>query len=372
VCIRGTGSHLPDRVVDNRTLAGMVRGYDPARSGPFEDWVEQVTHIHERRVAEPHVRSSDLALVAARRALEAANVRPEELGLVVYASFTPSQLLPGDHCLFAERLGVRGAGVFHMMAACAGSAYGIGVAYGMITAGVYDHVLVVGTETITRVVNWHDPVTAILFGDGAGAVVVSRCDPGEGKGMLPPDLTMEFNARSIHMGNSNVPLEQVVFPDRLQQPGVPLVEQAFIEMEGGPTVLRRAVQNMVASCVRCLGYDPQDLRRDDPDLRRTLDSAWIIPHQANGRILDGMVDKLKVPPERVIRTIYEYGNISAASNLIALDHAVRIGNTARRLDADGKVIGVEKQPQHRIRPGDLVLLPSIGGGFLVGCVGFRM
>ena len=161
------------------------------------------------------------------------------------------------------------------------------------------------------------------------------------------------------------------FPDRESQPGVPLVESSMVEMEGGPSVLRRAVVHMAGSTLRCLGYDPKkDLRKPPEDLRRTLDGAWLIPHQANGRIIDGMVDKLKTRPERTIRTIYEYGNISAASNLIALDHAIRHGNTARVLDDEGQVVEVVTQPEHRIAEGDLVLMPSIGGGYLIGTTGF--
>lgn len=370
VRVTGTGACLPERAVDNLELAGMVSGYDEAHSGPFHHWVDQVTHIHERRFAEPHVRSSDLALVAARQALESAGIEATDLGLIVYASFTLSQILPGDHCRLAEDLGVPTVPTFQLMAACAGSIYGMGIAYALVAAGVYDHVLVVGAETIAHTLNFADPITAIIFGDGAGAVVVSRGDGEDGKGMLPPDLASEFSPRAIHLGNSNVPIDMPVFPDRTLQPGVPLVAQALIEMEAGPSVLRRAVQHMGLRTVRCIGYDARALKRADPALQETLDRAWIVPHQANGRIIDGLVDRLKVPPERVIRTIYRYGNISAASNLIALDHGIRHGNMARVLDEDGHVREIVTQPEHRIREGDLVLLPSIGGGYLMGCVGF--
>ena len=318
------------------------------------------------------MRSSDLAVVAARQALDAAGIRASDLGLVVYASFTLSQILPGDHCRLTEALGVPTVPTFQLMAACAGSIYALGVAYSMVAAGVYEHVLVVGAETIAQTLNFADPITSIIFGDGAGAAVVSRHRGagGEGKGMLPPDLASEFSPRAIHLSNSNVPIEMPVFPDRALQPGVPLVAQALIEMEAGPSVLRRAVIHMAGRAARCLGYDPQDLKRGDEGLRAALDRAWIVPHQANGRIIDGLVDKLGIPPERAIRTIYRYGNISAASNLIALDHGIRYGNTRRVLDDEGHVAGIETQPQHRIRDGDLVLMPSIGGGYLMGCIGF--
>ena len=372
VRLTGTGACLPERVVDNLELGELVSGYDASHSGPFHHWVDQVTHVHERRFAAPEVRSSDMAVVAARQALEAAGIEASDLGMVVYASFTLSQILPGDHCRLVEELGAPTVPTFQLMAACAGSIYGLGVAYSMVAAGVYEHVLVIGAETIAHTLNFADPITSIIFGDGAGAAVVSRyrSSDGDGRGMLPPDLSGEFSPRAIHLSNSNVPIEMPVFPDRALQPGVPLVAQALIEMEAGPSVLRRAVVHMAGRTARCLGYDPRDLKRGDEGLRTSLDSAWIVPHQANGRIIDGLVDKLKIAPERAIRTIYRYGNISAASNLIALDHGIRYGNTRRVLDDDGHVTAIETQPEHKIREGDLVLMPSIGGGYLMGCVGF--
>jgi 3-oxoacyl-[acyl-carrier-protein] synthase-3 len=231
-------------------------------------------------------------------------------------------------------------------------------------------VLVVGTETISRAVNYADPLTAIIFGDGAGAVVLSRGPGPAGTGMLPPFLSFQFNSRNIHLGNSNIPVDVGCFPDREVQPGVHLVEQALIEMEGGPAVLRAAVNAMAGCAARCLGYEEKDLRAGDAGLTSALHGARIVPHQANGRIIDGLTDKLGGPAERMVRTVYRYGNISAASNLVALDHGVRRGNMARVLDDAGDVLDVVDQPEHKIRGGELVLLPSIGGGYLMGCVGF--
>jgi 3-oxoacyl-[acyl-carrier-protein] synthase-3 len=290
--------------------------------------------------------------------------------MVVYASFTPSQMLPGDHCLLLSSLGIPTTATFNLMAACTGSVYGLGLAYGMVAAGVYRHVLVIGAETISKIINYADPLTAILFGDGAGAAVVSAADGPEGTGMLPPVLGAQFSPRSIHLANSNIPVEVGCYPDREVQPGVKLVEQALIEMEGGPSVLRQAVQHMAASVARCLGYEESDLKRKENGLQETLSGARIVPHQANGRIVDGLVDRLRVAPERVTRTIYRYGNLSAASNLVALDHAFRVGNMERVLSPDGDVLSVRDLPDERIRPGELVVLPSIGGGYLTGCVAF--
>jgi 3-oxoacyl-[acyl-carrier-protein] synthase-3 len=370
VRITGTGSCLPDRVVDNDALERLIHGYDARQSGPFGRWVDQVTHIHERRFGEPGTRTSDMAVQASRRALEAAGVKPSEVGMIVYASFTLSQTLPGDHCLHAEMLGAGGVPTFQLMAACAGSVYGLGIAYGMVAAGVYEHVLVVGSETISPIINYHDPLTAILFGDGAGAAVISRRSGPPGSGMLPPFLSFQFSPRSIHLANSNIPREVAAYPEMEVQPGVKLVEQALIEMEGGPQVLRSAVLQMAVCVARGLGYQEQDLKRGENGLAEALSRARVVPHQANGRIVDGLAERLKVRPERVVRTLYRYGNISAASNLVALDFAMRRGNMARRLAEDGSVLEVVEQPEERIRPGELVVLPTIGGGYLMGCAAF--
>ena len=322
VTISGTGSCMPRSIVDNDTLATMVQGYDAERSGPFGPWVDQVTHIHQRRFGPKTQRSSDLALVAAQRALDAAGIGAEDLGMIVYASFTMSQMIPGDHCVLADQLGAHGCPSFQLMGACAGSLYGLAVAYGMIASGVYEHVLVVGAETISKVLNFHDPITSIIFGDGAGAAVVSRREGNAEGGMLPPALNFKYSPRNIHLANSNIPVDVACFPEREVQPGVQMVEQALVEMESGPNVLRTAVTEMSKATMSVLGYDHRALRRKEAGLLETLAKARVVPHQANGRILDGLADKLRMPAERVTRTIYRYGNTSAASNLAGLDFAL--------------------------------------------------
>lgn len=370
VQVSGTGSCVGDRVVTNDDLEPMISGYDAAKSGPFGAWVDQVTHIHERPFVTGKVRTADLALVAARRALEAAHVEPKDLSLIVYASFTPSEMIPGDHCLLAHELGAEHCPNFNLMGACAGSVYGLGLAYGMIASGAMKHVLVVGAEQISPMLNYHDPLTAILFADGAGAAVVSVDDEApEGTGAYPPHLAFEYSPSTIKLGNSNNPHTLRCFSPTDDKPSHPLVERSLIEMNGGPSVLRGAINNMAECTVRTLGYELSDLKADDPGLRAALNRARLIPHQANGRILDGLADKLGMAPERVTRTIYRYGNMSAASNLVALDHAVRVGNMERVLDKDDKVVEVRTTPE-RIQRGDLVLLPSIGGGYLMGSFGF--
>jgi 3-oxoacyl-[acyl-carrier-protein] synthase-3 len=371
VRVTGTGSAVGDRVLDNDALEPLVHGYDAARSGPFGAWVDQVTHIHERPLVSPGVRTSDLALVASRQALAAAGIGPKDLGLILYASFTMSETVPGDHCLLARDLGAPTCPTLNLMGACAGSVYGLAMAYGLIASNVYRHVLVVGSETISPVVNFHDPLTAILFADGAGAAVVSRADDDAPGGMLPPQLAFEYSPGAIKVPNSNNPHEGLrCAPGLPDRPGRGLVERSLIEMNGGPSVLKNAIHHMAQCTVRTLGYEIADLKAHEPTLRALLDRARLVPHQANGRIVDGLADRLGMAPARVMRTVYRYGNMSAASNLVALDHGLRKGNLERRLDADGRVLSVETTPQDRIQKGDLVLMPSIGGGYLMGCIGF--
>jgi 3-oxoacyl-[acyl-carrier-protein] synthase-3 len=371
VQVSGTGSAVGERVLSNAEFEELVHNYDRAKSGDFGAWVDQVTHIHERPFIRDGQRSSDLALKAAQNALAAARIEAKDLGLIVYASFTMSETVPGDHCLLSRDLGTS-VPSFNLMGACAGSIYGIAMAYGLVASGVYRHVMVVGAETISPVINFHDPLTSILFGDGAGAVVVSRVDdPAPGTGMLPPHLAFEYSPTAIHVPNSNNPHGDVrCYAAKPERPGRGLVERSLIEMNGGPSVLKNAIHHMAQCTVRTLGYEIADLKADQPALRSTLARARLVPHQANGRIVDGLADRLGMPLSRVIRTVYRYGNMSAASNLVALDHGVRRGNMDRDLDADGRVRSVRTSPEDRIQKGDLVLLPSIGGGYLMGCVGF--
>ncbi|MDF1701330.1 MAG: ketoacyl-ACP synthase III [Planctomycetota bacterium] len=371
VTVTGIGAHLPERVVDNDELSSLVSGFDSSKSGDFGTWVDQVTHVHERRFSTPEERTVDLSLKAARKALKTAGLEPQDLDLIIYATFTESQAIPGDHCMFADQLGAERVPVFQLKAACAGSIYGMANAWSHLAAGLYDNILVIGTETASKALNFHDPITSIIFGDGAGAVVMSRsAEPLENGGMYPPFLDFKYSPRNIHLANSNIPIDVARFPDREIEPGVQLVEQALVEMESGPNVLRSAVLNMTECLTRCLGYDPKSIRRGEEGILKLLENARVVPHQANGRILDGLADRLKLPRDRLVRTIYRTGNISAASNLIALDFGLRHGNMGRVLDEDGRVTQIVTQPEHRIQEGELVLLPSIGGGYLMGCIGF--
>jgi 3-oxoacyl-[acyl-carrier-protein] synthase-3 len=324
-----------------------------------------VTHIRERRFLDTGKSTWHLAAGAAKQALETAGVAGEEIPFVLYCSFTYREHFPGDLLRFSKEIGCPGAGTFNLGAACAGSVYGLGMAYSLIKAGMYDRVLVVGVENMSRILNYHDPLTAILFGDGAGAAVVGRRPQGGEGGILD---TMHFGGTidetNIRMANANfwVPEQETRVDD------VPYTPRSYVEMGGGPRVLRNAVNVMAEEAVRALGFEPRDLKKGHPELRALLDRAKVIPHQANGRIIQGMRKKLGLREDQVYRTIYYYGNMSSATNLVTLDHGLREGNFTYEENEEGPP--TITATDDRIVPGDLVVLTSIGGGYLHGAVAF--
>jgi len=225
-------------------------------------------------------------------------------------------------------------------------------------------ILVVGTETISPVLDFGDPLTTILFGDGAGAVVLGTTPESNG-GMLVPSLGHEFNYENITMPNINVP-----FLSKEREPaqnGTPrAVEQGFLKMISGPSVLRNAVNTMAGCVHEVLGYE--DGR--EASFKDTAAGMRLIPHQANGRIVDGLAKKLGAKPERVTKTLYKAGNISAASSLIALDYAMRDGNLkAERDEETGRITRIE-EVSDPIQKGELIVMPTIAAGYLYGAVAF--
>ncbi len=360
VVVLGTGSYLPERRVTNPALRDLVSNYDEAHSGDFSTWVDRVTHIHERRYVAEGETTATMGAEAARRALDMAGVKPTELDLIIHASFTPTSAVPGDHSLLAAAIGAKSTASFQLMGACAGAIFGMGLAYGMLASKTMRRILVVGAETITPTIDYSDPLTAILFGDGAGAVVLGAVSDSEG-GMLPPFSGFDSNPENITLAN----LHQVPAP-RPTGAGQVTIQKSFLKMLGGPSVLRNAV-NAMAHCVRqVLGY------RDGEDaaLAEGLARVRLIPHQANGRIVDGLTKKLGMEEARVTKTLYKTGNVSAASNLIGLDYAVRRGSM--RVDREEGTERILKVHEDRnpIRRGDLVVLPSIGAGYVFGAAAF--
>jgi len=370
VGVLGTGSVLGSRRVDNAALKGMISNYDES-SGDFGAWVERVTHIQERGWCAPGESVGTMGTAAAHRALEASGVPREEVDLVLLGSFTMKELYPGDGVDIARSINPR-CGYVALNAGCAGSVYGMALGASMVRAGWARNVVVIGAEQLTGATNLADPITAILFADGAGAAVIGRR-----RGAAPDTgwvdrvvLKHDYAPGNIMMDNANLTIPgRIVGPAPDRRHGVAVERQALV-MEGGPRVLRNAVNAMAEATVELLGYTMDDLKDDDPGLREALAGVHLVPHQANGRIVDGLQEKLGLPVDRVYRTVYRTGNMSAATNMVTLDHAVREGNLRRLEREDGT--GEISPCGRRLQAGDLVVLVTIGAGYLYGAVGFRL
>jgi 3-oxoacyl-[acyl-carrier-protein] synthase-3 len=308
--IVGTGSYLPPRVVTNAELARRVDTSD--------EWIVSRTGIRQRHIADESQTSSDLALEASREALQAAGVKANDLDLIIVATSTPDYVFPSTACQLQAKLGVRGCTAFDVQAVCSGFVYGLGVADSFVRAGESRSALVVGAEVFSRILDWSDRSTCVLFGDGAAAVVL-RADERPG-----------VHATVLHADGAQAGILSV--PGNVC--GGRIVGSPFLRMDG-PAVFRYAVRVLdevaretVAKCGMRLG-----------------DIDWLIPHQANIRILDATVKKLGLPPERLVVTVDRHANTSAASVPLALDLACRDG---------------------RIKPGQRVMLQGVGGGFTWG------
>ncbi len=311
--ITGTGGHLPERVLTNHDLERMVETSD--------QWIRERTGIRERRIAAPGETTSMLAEQAARRAMEAAGVGPGDIDLIVLATTTPDQVFPSTACLLQRRLGIHGCPAFDVQAVCTGFIYALAVADKFIRAGDARCALVVGAETLSRIVDWSDRSTCVLFGDGAGAVVLQAADE-------PGILSTHLHADGDYAELLQVPAGVSQGYDRVR------AGEAYMKMRGSE-VFKVAVNTLGRIVDETL--EANGLARDAVD--------WLVPHQANIRIIAATARKLGLPMERVVVTVDRHGNTSAASVPLALDVAVRDG---------------------RIRPGELLLLEAFGGGFTWG------
>ncbi|MDA5194099.1 beta-ketoacyl-ACP synthase III [Govanella unica] len=318
--IRGTGSYLPARVMLNSELAAEVETSD--------EWIQERTGIRQRHIAADGEKTSDLALAAARAALQAAGVEAEDIDLIVLATATPDQTFPATATKVQAALGMTRGFAFDVQAVCSGFVYAMTVADNFIKAGQVKRALVIGAETFSRILDWQDRTTCVLFGDGAGAVVLEAAT-GDGSVADRGILTSHLHSDGRHH-------------DLLYVDGGPSSTQTtgYLRMEGNK-VFKHAVANLSEVISESLAAT--GLKADDLD--------WIVPHQANKRILDGTAKKMNIPAERVIVTVDHHANTSAASIPLALAEAV----------ADG-----------RIKPGNLVLLEAMGGGFTWGAVLVRM
>src|SRR5439155_8057971 len=287
----GTGMYVPDRVLTNRDLEHMVETSD--------EWIRERTGIRERRIAAPDQASSDLALVAAQRALESAGLSPKDVDQIVLATTTPDRFLPSCACTVQAKLGAVNAAAYDVFAACTGFVYGLGIARGIIGTGQADTVLVVGVETLSRIVDYTDRNTCVLFGDGAGAAVVRPCDPDVG-------------VLSVSMHSDGALGEVLVIPagGSARPASVETVQarEHAIQMQG-KKLFPFAVRSMEDSLRESLAE--AGLGASDLDL--------VVPHQANLRIIDAVRERLDLPQEKMLINIERYGNTSSASIPILLD-----------------------------------------------------
>jgi 3-oxoacyl-[acyl-carrier-protein] synthase-3 len=317
--ITGTGSALPRTVVTNADLA--------ARVDTTDDWIVERTGIRQRYIAEPDETTSSLATEAARRALEAAGVEASQIDLIVLATATPDQTFPAAATIVQHNLGCHGGMAFDVAAVCSGFLYAVGVADSMLRSGMASRALVIGSETFSRILDWEDRTTCVLFGDGAGAIVLeAREESGDApRGVLATRLHADGNHNELLYVDGGVSTTGTVGKLRMR----------------GREVFRHAVVNLAEVLREVLS---------EANLT-TADIDWLVPHQANARILEATARKLDMPRDKVVVTVDQHANTSAASVPLALDTAVRDG---------------------RIKQGDLVMLEAMGGGFTWGASLVRM
>ncbi|MET0050219.1 MAG: beta-ketoacyl-ACP synthase III [Candidatus Thiodiazotropha sp.] len=313
--ITGTGGYLPEKILTNSDLEKMVDTTD--------QWIVERTGIRKRHVAAEGEYTCDLAEKAARNAIEMAGLDPQEIDLIVVATTTADQVFPSTACLLQARLGIQGPAAFDVQAVCTGFIYALGVADKFIRTGSARKALVVGAETISRILDWSDRNTCVLFGDGAGAVVIEASDE-------PGIISTHLHADGAYESLLRVPAGISRGYDILQD------GKAYMEMKGNEvfkmavTTLGRIVDETLAA---------NHMKKSDVN--------WLIPHQANIRIINATARKLQTPMERVVVTVHDHGNTSAASVPLALDVAVRDG---------------------RIKRGETILMEAFGGGFTWGSV----
>ncbi len=315
--ITGTGSYLPPRRLTNADLVAELAAQGVETT---DDWIVERTGIRARHFAAPNVSSSDLGLEAARNALQAAGVLPQEIDLIIVATSTPDMVFPSTACILQNKLGANGSTAFDVQAVCSGFVYALTLADAMIKSGAAKKALVIGAEVFSRILDFKDRTTCVLFGDGAGAVVL---EASETPGILASDLHADGKYVGILCVPGHVSGGQVLGNPLLKMDG-----QAVFKLAVG--LLDEAARVTLAKAGKT-----------------AADIDWLLPHQANIRIMQSTARKLKMPMDKVIVTVDQHGNTSAASIPLALDTAVRSG---------------------QVKPGELLLLEAVGGGFTWGAV----
>ncbi|KAB0583667.1 ketoacyl-ACP synthase III [Ideonella dechloratans] len=313
--ITGTGSKLPERRVSNDELAAELAGRGIETS---DAWIVERTGIRARHFAAPDVTSSDLAAEAARHAMDAAGVQAADIDLVIVATSTPDMVFPSTACIVQRKLGIQQGAAFDLQAVCAGFIYALSVADSMIRSGTARRALVIGAEVFSRILDFSDRTTCVLFGDGAGAVVLEASDE-------PGILATRLHADGRHA-------EVLCTPGHVS--GGQVIGRPLLHMDG---------QAVFKLAVHALDHVAREVL--EAAGRQASDVDWLVPHQANIRIMQGTARKLKLPMERMVVTVDEHGNTSAASIPLALDVAVRSG---------------------KIQRGDTLMLEGVGGGFTWG------
>lgn len=317
--ITGTGHYLPEKILTNQDLEKMVDTSD--------EWITARTGIKERRIAKENQSTSDLATKAARKALESARVSPEEIDLILVATATPDMLFPSVSCLVQDRIGAVNAIAFDIEAACTGFIYALTIAQQFILTNFYSKVLVIGADTLSKITDYTDRNTCVLFGDGAGAVVLEKGE--EGKGILSSHLGADGKGGKLlelPAGGTLHPASKETIEKRMH----------YIKMDG-KEVFKFATRNMVSSAKEALQKANMNIDHID----------YLIPHQANIRIIKSTAKRLKMTPEKIYTNIEKYGNTSSASIAIALDEAVR-----------GQMI----------KTNDIIVLVGFGGGLTWGAM----
>ena len=319
--ITGTGSYLPERRLTNNDLAAELaqRGIETSN-----EWIVERTGIQARHFADAQTNSSDLALQASRKAIEAAGITAQDIDLIIVATSTPDMVFPSTACILQNKLGANGCPAFDVQAVCSGFVYALTVADAMIRSGTAKRALVVGAEVFSRLLDFNDRTTCVLFGDGAGAVVLEASDE---PGILATDLHADGSHVGILCVPGNVSGGQVLGSPLLTMDG-----QAVFKMAVG--VLEKAAHAVLAKAGKT-----------------EADIDWLVPHQANIRIMQSTAKKLKLSMDKVIVTVPQHGNTSAASIPLALDHGMRSG---------------------QIQAGQTVMLEGVGGGFTWGAVLLNM
>jgi 3-oxoacyl-[acyl-carrier-protein] synthase-3 len=317
--IIGTGGYLPEKVLTNADLEKIVDTSD--------EWIVTRTGIRERHIAEEGQTTCDLAEQAARQAMQRAGVTKDEIDLIIVATTTPDKVFPSTACLLQQRLDIHGCAAFDVQAVCTGFVYALGVADSFVRAGRATKALVIGAETLSRIVDWTDRTTCVLFGDGAGAVVLEAADE-------PGILSVHLHADGSYENLLHVPAGISSDYERLKR------GEAHIEMKGNE-VFRMAVNTLGRIVDETL--EANQMQKSDID--------WLVPHQANTRIIAATAKKLDMSMDNVVLTVDRHGNTSAASVPLALNEAVQDG---------------------RIQPGQTILMEAFGGGFTWGSVLARM